>query len=184
MKTKIEPWPTVESKDLGDYRVFHLRGHRRKSPRTGAEHDFLVLDCRNWVNVVALTPEKEIILVEQFRHGTETVELEIPGGVIDTSDEPPLEAGLRELREETGFVGESGRIIGEVYSNPAIMNNTTFTVLVENCRKTHETEFDHGEDIVTRLIPVEEALEMAATGKIRHSLVVAALFHFDRARRR
>jgi ADP-ribose pyrophosphatase len=180
----IEPWPTVESKDLGDYRVFRLGTRRRRSPRTGREHDFLVLDCRNWVNVVALTPENELILVEQFRHGTETIELEIPGGVIDTAEEPPLEAGLRELREETGYVGEGGRIIGEVYSNPAIMNNRTYTVLVENCRQTHDTEFDHGEDIITRLVPVDEALDMAAAGKIRHSLVVAALFHFERARRR
>jgi len=176
----IEPWPTSDSKDLGDYRVFRLWEHRRKSPRTGAEHDFLVLDCRNWVNVLALTPDNELIMVEQFRHGTETVELEIPGGVIDTAAEPPLEAGLRELREETGYEGENGRIIGEVFSNPAIMNNRTYTVLVTNCREKHATEFDHGEDIRTRLVPVEEAVDMVGKGLIRHSLVVAALFHYVR----
>ena len=134
------------------------------------------------MNVLALTPNDELVMVEQFRHGTETIELEIPGGVIDTADEPALEAGLRELREETGYVGEDARIIGEVFSNPAIMNNRTYTVLVRNCHETHETEFDHGEDIRTRLVPVEEALDMVAEGKVRHSLVVAALFHYVRNR--
>ncbi len=180
----IRPWPTSESKDLGDYRVFRLWQHRRRSPRTEDEHDFIVLDCRNWVNVVAVTPENELILVEQFRHGTETIELEIPGGVIDSVDDSPLEAGLRELSEETGYVGEEAAIIGEVFSNPAIMNNRTYTVLVKNCRQVNETAFDQGEDLVTRLLPVEEAMELAAAGKIRHSLVIAALFHYQRLRDR
>jgi len=45
-------------------------------------HDFFVLDAADWVNVVALTPEGNMILIEQFRHGSETVELEIPGGSL------------------------------------------------------------------------------------------------------
>lgn len=176
----IRPWPTIDSKELGDFRIFGLTEVRKRSPRTDLEHDFIVMNCPNWVNVVAVTEDGRMILVEQYRHGSNTVELEIPGGVMDATDTSPVEAGLRELREETGYEGEDARLIGEVFSNPAIMNNRTFTVLVRNCRKVHETEFDHGEDLATRLIPIDEVHRLAAAGEIRHSLVVAALYHFSR----
>jgi len=175
----IRPWPTIDSKELGNFRIFSIREDRKRSPRTDREHDFIVMNCRNWVNVVAVTEDDQIVMVEQYRHGTNTVELEIPGGVMDATDTSPVEAGLRELREETGYAGEDARLIGEVFSNPAIMNNRTYTVLVRDCREVHETEFDHGEDLVTRLIPIDEVHRLVAAGEIRHSLVVAALYHFS-----
>lgn len=167
------------TKLLGDFRIFTVRSDRRVSPRTQAEHDFFVIDCANWVNVVAITPDQQIVMVEQFRHGSNTVELEIPGGMIDPKDASPVAAGVRELREETGCEGRNARILGEVYPNPAIMSNTCYTVLVEDCECRHPLEFDHGEDIVTRLVPVAEVPKLVAAGRIRHSLVVVALFDFD-----
>src|SRR5262245_10671524 len=129
----IKPWEKMGSKPLGDFRVFKLRADRSLSPRTGQEHEFFVLDCANWVNVVALTSAKQLVMVEQYRHGSETVELEIPGGVMDAG-ESPVESALRELREETGYTGENARVLGRITPNPALMSNTCFTVLVENCR--------------------------------------------------
>lgn len=175
----IKPWPLVQSQALGDFRVFRLRSDHKISPRTGQTHDFFVLECPDWVNVVAVTPQAELVMVEQFRHGTGTVELEIPGGVMDPTDASPLEAGLRELREETGFEGCDAELIGTVFPNPAIMDNSCHTVLVRECRCIHPTEFDHSEDIVTRLVPVSELRAKIAAGEIRHSLVVAALLHFQ-----
>ncbi len=174
-----KPWQKISSKQVGDHRIFRIRSDRLVSPRTSQEHDFVVIDCCNWVNVVALTPEQNVVMVEQYRHGSLTVELEIPGGMIDPRDASPEAAAQRELREETGFAGENPRIIGEVFPNPAIMSNTCFTVTVENCRCVHPVEFDHGEDLVTRLVPARDIPELVAAGKIRHSLVVAALFYFE-----
>lgn len=175
----IKPWPVVRSTSKGDFRVFKIREDTKTSPRTGKNLDFVVLECRNWVNVIAVTPDQRLIMVEQFRHGSGTVELEIPGGVMDASDQSPVDAGLRELIEETGFDGDNARLIGEVWSNPAIMTNITYTVLVENCRVRSQTRFDHGEDLVTRLVPLAEVPQLVRTKKIRHALVVAALHHFD-----
>lgn len=175
----ILTWKKVRSRPAGDYRIFTLRSEVRVSPRTGAEHDFTIIDCVNWVNVVALTPDRQVVLVEQFRHGSETVELEIPGGMLDAGETDPVVAGLRELREETGYAGENARIIGTVLPNPAIMSNICHTVLVENCRLRHAVEFDHGEDLLTRLVPAADLSQLVATGKIKHSLVVAALYYFD-----
>jgi ADP-ribose pyrophosphatase len=175
----IRPWQKVSSRPLGDFQIFRIRSDRRISPRTGAAHDFYVIDCTNWVNVVALTPDNQVVMIEQYRHGSETVELEIPGGMIDPGDATPEAAGVRELQEETGYAGDAPRLIGQVHPNPAIMSNTCFTALVENCRCVHPVMFDHGEDLATRLVPVGEIPELVAAGKIRHSLVVVALYYFE-----
>lgn len=179
----IQPWPKKGSKPLGDFRVFSLRSDLRVDPRNGQEHDFFVIDSPTWVNVIAVTPRDELVMIEQFRHGSATVELEIPGGVMDPEDASPEFAGERELREETGYTGENARIIGTVFPNPAIMSNTCHTILVENCRITHDLEWDHSEDIETRLVPVAEVPGLVSAGKVKHSLVVAALYCFDLLRR-
>jgi ADP-ribose pyrophosphatase len=180
----LKAWDKISSQQLGDFRIFRLRSDRAISPRTGQPHDFMVIDSVNWVNVVAITPDQHLVMVEQFRHGSGTVELEIPGGMIDSHDASPEAGGVRELREETGYAGENPQIIGQVFPNPAIMSNTCFTLLVENCRRIHPVEFDHGEDLITRLVPVSEVPELVASGKIRHSLVVAGLHYFELWRRK
>ncbi len=180
----VAPWPTLATEWLADYRVFRVRRIVRRSPRTGREHDFYVLDTPGWVQIVALTPDQQLILVEQFRHGTEAVELEVPGGVMDAADPSPEATAVRELREETGYAGENARVISTVRPNPAIMSNTCHVVLIERCVPRHERDFDHGEDLATRLVPVARVPELVAGGHIRHALVVAALYHFELWRRR
>src|SRR5262249_46098791 len=125
----------------------------------------------------------QLIMVEQYRHGSNTVELEIPGGMMDATDASPEATAVRELREETGYEGEKPRLIGRIFPNPAIMSNTCYTVLLENCHSVHPVEFDHGEDLITRSVPVADIPELVASGKIQHSLVVVALYHFELLRR-
>lgn len=179
----VKPWSKVKSSPLGDFRIFQIRSEIKRSPRTGQEHDFFVIDSVDWVNVVAITSDQQIVMVEQFRHGSETVELEVPGGMIDPADDSPIIAGIRELREETGYEGDSAAIIGSVFPNPAIQSNRCHTLLVENCRLKHPTVFDHSEDLITTLLPVTEIPDLVRTGRIRHSLVAVALFHFQLHRR-
>ncbi len=180
----IKPWQKVASKPVGDFGIFTIRSDRRISPRTGQAHEFFVIDCANWVNVIALTPDRQVVTIEQYRHGSNTVELEIPGGMIDPTDASPEAAAARELREETGYEGENPRVIGQVFPNPAIMGNTCFTVLVENCRRVHPQALDHGEDLAAHLTPLSQVPALVATGRIRHSLVVAALYDFELWQRR
>src|SRR6185369_2370835 len=175
----IEPWKQIGSKPVGDFRIFKIRSDEKISPRTGKHCDFYVLESVDWVNVVAVTPNDELVMVEQYRHGSGTVELEIPGGMMDPHETDPVATAVRELREETGYEGGKARLLGKIHSNPAILSNTTFTVLIENCRLQHGVEFDSGEDLITRLVPVAEIPQLVADGKIGHSLVVVALYHFD-----
>jgi 8-oxo-dGTP pyrophosphatase MutT (NUDIX family) len=175
----LRPWKKIGSKQIGDFRIFTLRSDRKISPRTQQEHEVFVIDCVNWVNVIAVTPDRRLVMVEQYRHGSDTIELEIPGGMMDAKDVSPEITGGRELREETGYAGENPQIIGRIFPNPAFMSNTCYTVMLENCRCEHPVEFDHGEDLLTRLVAIDEIPKLIAAGKIRHSLVVVALYHFD-----
>ena len=175
----IEPWEKIDSKPIGDFRVFRLRMDKKISPRTKVAHELYVLDSPPWVNVIATTPDHQLVMVEQFRHGTNTVELEIPGGIMDGGDGDPIATGVRELREETGYEGENARLLGEVLPNPAIMSNTCYTVMVQNCALKHPTQWDSGEDILTRLVPISEIPTLVRSKRIRHSLVLCALYYFD-----
>jgi ADP-ribose pyrophosphatase len=175
----IKPWPKIGAKSVGDYRIFTIRSDQRVSPRTGETHDFFVIDCPDWVNVIAITPDHQLVMVEQFRHGSDTVELEIPGGMMDPHETDPVATGIRELREETGYEGREARLLARIFPNPAIMSNTCYTVLVPDCRLEHPTAFDHAEDLITRLVPVAHLPQLVAEQKIQHSLVVVALYHFD-----
>ncbi len=171
----IKPWPTVASEALANYHIFRVRKDRKVSPRTGEPHDFFVTECPDWVNVVAITSGQQIVLVQQYRHGTNTIDLEIPGGVMDPSDTSPVMAGVRELREETGYEGSNARLIGSIRPNPAFMTNTCHTILVEGCELRHGLQFDQGEDLITTLCPIEEIPNLLQAGKIPHSLVMVAL---------
>jgi ADP-ribose pyrophosphatase len=174
----IQKWQVVQTETEQDFRIFKAQWRIAISPRTRDKHKVLVLSGANWVNVVALTPADEVVLIEQYRHGTEEITLEIPGGMIDR-EEKPEDAGSRELREETGFVGDAVRVIGQAHPNPAFQSNQVFTVLVTNARKIAETQFDHGEDIAVHLVPRREIRELIRQGRITHSLVLLAFYWLE-----
>lgn len=179
----IKSWQTIRSKPAGDFRIFSIRSDEKISPRTGQKHDFYVIDCVNWVNVIPVTPEGNLVMIDQYRHGSNSVELEIPGGMMDPGDSTPEITAARELKEETGYEGKNPRIIGSIFPNPAIMSNTCHTVLIEGCELKHKVNWDSSEDLLTRIIPSEEIPKLVREGKIRHSLVVVALYHYELWRR-
>jgi 8-oxo-dGTP pyrophosphatase MutT (NUDIX family) len=165
----------VSSERRDSLRIFGLRVDRAVSPRTGAAHDFYVLESKSWVNVIPITPEREVVLIRQYRHGTREVTLEIPGGIVESGDSPQ-EAARRELQEETGY--EAGEMVGlgYVHPNPAFLNNRCYTFIAQDARHTgHQTQ-DEKEDIEVLLKPLAEIPRIIREGKITHSLVVAAFY--------
>jgi ADP-ribose pyrophosphatase len=130
------------------------------------------------VNVLALTPEHHLVLVRQFRYGIDDFSLELPGGVMEPG-EGPAAAGLRELREETGYAGTPAVILGNVHPNPAIQSNRCHFVLVERATPTHDPSWDRDEEIQVTTVPVPDVLQLARTGGITHALVLNALLLFE-----
>jgi len=175
----VKDWEKLNSEEIANYRIFKMRRDMRRSPRTGAEHSFFVLQSPDWVNVVALTPENQVVMIHQFRHGTERVTLEIPGGMVDPHENDPAETARRELLEETGYAAEQVIPIGTVHPNPAFLDNTCYTYLALNARWQQEPQFDGAEDIAVELVPIEEIAGMVGNGRITHALVVAAFYHYE-----
>ena len=170
----MKPWERVGDEEVQDFRIFRIRRFLARSPRTGEARPFTILDCADWVNVIACTDAGDCVLVRQFRHGSGDVTLEIPGGVIDPG-EPPAAAAARELLEETGYAGGAPILLGSVDPNPAIQTNRCHTFLIEGCVRVAEPSPDPGEDLGVVLLPAAEVVAAARGGRIRHALVLCAL---------
>ena len=170
----IEPW--VTTKEQIEYTTNIFKVLKREMCVVSENHkaSFSVLEAPDWINVIALTDEDNIILVEQYRHGIQAPTLELPGGVCDPG-ETPLATSRRELLEETGFSAKEWIALGSVSSNPAMQTNYTHTFLAKGCIKTHEQQLDGNERINVHEMPLTEFLDLVQNGEIDHSLVAAAV---------
>jgi len=183
MKIKAAPWTTIETEILGTYPIFELSRSRQRSPISGREHRFLKLDCPDWVNVIAVTDGGELVLITQYRHGTDSLTLEIPGGAVDPGESPATTA-VRELEEETGYRPSEIIEIGTVEPNPAFLSNRCWTYLALGCRDDGEVHFDPSEEIEVSLAPLADFGRLIDDGSITHSLVVCAYDHLCRGIKR
>jgi len=172
-----KPWEIISSIKDKSYRVFSLRTDRAISPRTGKEHDFFILESSSWVNIIPLTPEQEVVLVRQYRHGARDVTLEIPGGLVEKSDTPE-QAARRELFEETGYRPLETYSLGAVHPNPAIQSNECYTFLAKDVFVDGEQQQDEREDIEVLLRPLSAIPQLIRDREITHSLVLAAFYRF------
>ncbi len=171
-------WERLEERTLATTRVLDLRSVHFRHLQRAVDRDFVVIAASDWCNVIAVTPDGQLVLVRQFRYGINDFSLEIPGGIIDPGEDPVV-AGLRELREETGYTGTEARLLASVHPNPAIQNNRCHLILVENATPNAAQEWDHDEEIEVVTAPVDDVLAWARAGKITHSLVVCGLMHFE-----
>lgn len=171
-------WKKLGARTIAHTRIFDVESVDYQHPAQKKPQEFFVISAPDWVNVVALTSDRQLVLVRQFRFGLDDFSLEIPGGVMDRGEDA-IAAGVRELREETGYVGTAARLLGAVHPNPAMQNNRCHLVLVENARQEAKLDWDTDEEFEIMTRPVDEVYELAYRGGITHAMVLDALLLFS-----
>ncbi|NQZ02311.1 MAG: NUDIX hydrolase [Bdellovibrionales bacterium] len=173
----MKEWKLLDRWQLFKNQFLRIRLDRCELPDGRVMPNYFVLDFADWVQVVALDEDDNMIMVRQYRHGTGETLLEIPGGSTDPGDtEEPILAAKRELLEETGYESSDWEQIGSHSPNPALMSNDMHVFLAKNCKKVAEQNLDPFEDLDVELVPAKSVLEMLEAGQFRHSLVATGLF--------
>lgn len=172
----VKPWEPVSTDPVYDCRLFSVHHRRSRSPRTMDVHDVYVLDAPDWVNIIPVTADGQVVMVRQYRHGVADITLEIPGGMVDATDPDPRVAAHREMVEETGYDAETVEPLGCAHPNPAIQGNRCHTFIARNAARRGAPQHGHTEHTEPVLVPLVRVPDLIRSGVITHALVIVA-FH-------
>ena len=167
-------WQRTRSAEVMDLKIFTVRYDWLENPRNGRQSRATILETPDWVDMVPITPEGKIVVVDQYRFGVAAVTTEIPAGIIEAG-ETPLAAARRELLEETGYTSSEWVDLGWVEPNSSFQDNRCHQLLARDVRLTRSPELDEGEMIAVRVLSLDEVRQEIAAGRVRNSLALLAL---------
>jgi 8-oxo-dGTP pyrophosphatase MutT (NUDIX family) len=162
----------IESEIVQRYRVFAVRRMVVRAP-DGQQDEFHVIERPDSVQVVAITEDGRLLMVEQERHGTLQTSLEFVAGLVDEG-ETPEQTAVRELEEETGYCAGSLHQLGWYYTDPAVLTNKVTIFLAEGCTPTGTVQQDEGEAVRPQLFVADAMPRLMADGRVTHGLCIAA----------
>ncbi len=154
--------------------LLRMRRERFQSRKSGKTHDFYVTHLADGVHAIAVTSDRQLVMVRQFRAGSRRDSLETPGGLLDPGEEP-CAAGARELLEETGYAGDPAELLGTIWPIPALLSMRISTVVIRNARLIAKPNLGHNEEVELELVPVGDIPGLITSGRIDHGVCVAGL---------
>lgn len=178
------PWKRSGAATILKTPIFSILAEEWRGPRNAERHTFYLLKAPDWVNVIALDRSGRVILIRQHRYGSRRLELEIPGGAVDSRDRSPLAAAKRELKEETGYVSKKWTRLGVTQPNPAFHRNNCHMFLALDARRRHPQRLDFAEEIAIAPTSLKLIPRLIARGTIRHALVICAFHALFSAKKR
>lgn len=167
-------WELVRSEELADLRLFKARADYLKNPNNDKTVQVYVLSGNDSVTVMAMTKEGNVVLVDNFRFGTRSYLLELPGGMVDDGEDHQ-QAAKRELLEETGYASREWHYAGCVASNPVFMDSYVHHYLALDAEMVQPADLDDGEDIRVREMPLEEVRKLLFDGEFQHPHTVSGV---------
>ena len=172
----VQKWRVTDSKYLIQDRWLNLRVDTCHNSSVEIA-PYYVFEYSPWVTVVPVTTNNELVLIRQYRHGTGTIEIELPGGGVEPGDPSISDAACRELIEETGYVGDNFIEIAKVSPNTSSHNNYSHVVLARDVSLQTSQALDSTEEIEVFTLPIREVPDYIAQGVFRQAMHVAALHY-------
>lgn len=175
--TRVKPWREIRREHLLHCRIFEVERSVAESPVDGSVHDYYRVLSRDWVQIVPVTAAGEVVMVRQYRHGSSSVVLEIPGGLVEDGEDPAA-AAARECFEETGYTAEHVQLMSDLSPNPAIHAHRLRAYYARDVRKTGEIQNTATEQTEVELVPLAELAGRLRAGEIDHALIASTLWQF------
>jgi len=172
---RLRPWTIRESVYRIDEPFLRIRCDTVELPDGEIIENYYVRESRGFAIVAAITPERRIVLVRQYKHGIGRITLELPAGMLDPGEAPDV-CAIRELAEETGYAGEPPRLLRSLYADPTSSNGSFHVYLVENATPQFAQRLDPTESIVIETATIPEFAAMVRDGTVASGSQVAACY--------
>jgi 8-oxo-dGTP pyrophosphatase MutT (NUDIX family) len=147
-------------------------------PGGGVIEEYFVWEFTPWINIIAQTRERRLVLIRQFRHALGQVHYELPAGVCDADDRSPLVAAQRELLEETGYGGGAWREWMTLSANPALQTNLTHSFLATDVELLQSPRPEATEELTVHVVERAEARRIVMEGEMIQALQIAPLLKY------
>jgi ADP-ribose pyrophosphatase len=150
-----------------------LRADEVELPDGTIVPNYYVRESRGFVVAFAVTDDDRIVLVRQYRYGSDSIHLEMPAGMLD-GDEEPVACAARELAEETGYEVRDWQLVGAWYAEPVRSPAKEYVFCGFGARKTREPTPDPTETLDVELASFDEFRVMLTDGRIDSGFAVSA----------